>query len=169
MGHCRWWKWPERNERGLGRNMKPLKLIAFDREDLRIMSAYVQDAVLRVADLAHDPASGSFVLEMNRYVWEKKQGFFDRRGERRRSVLAVKRVTSVRSSGIDRAKGDDVLNLLAVSFHRGEEPAGAIELTFSGGAAIRLEVECIEVQLTDIGAAWETLARPDHDRDGGEG
>lgn len=149
--------------------MKPLKLIAFDKDDLRIVSAHIQDAVLRVADIAHDRRGGAFLLEMNRFVWEKKRGFFDRRGERRRSVLAIRRVTSVRSSGIDRTKGDDVLNLLAVSFHRGEEPAGAIELTFSGGAAIRVEVECIEVQLTDIGAAWETLSRPDHDRDDGEG
>lgn len=149
--------------------MKPLKLIAFDREDLRIVSAHVQDSVLRVADMTHDPRSGSFILEMNRYVWEKKRGFFDRRGERRRSVLAIKRVRSVQATGIDRSKGEDILNLLAVSFVRAEEPAGTIELTFSGGAAIRVAVECIEVQLTDIGAAWETLARPDHDGGDGEG
>ncbi|PHP65454.1 hypothetical protein CSC94_19040 [Zhengella mangrovi] len=143
--------------------MNPLRLIAFDSEDLRIVSAHVQDAVMRVADLVPDPRSRTFTLEMNRFVWEKRRGLFDRRGERRRSVLAIKRVTGVRSSGIDRSKGEDILNLLSVTFHRGEDPAGAIELTFSGGAAVRLEVECIEVQLTDIGAAWETLSRPDHD------
>lgn len=143
--------------------MEALKLLAFDSEDLRIVSAHVQDAVMKIADLKVAASSRSFSVEMNRFVWEKKRGFFDRTGERRRALLVIKRVLSVRSTGIDRAKAGDVLNLLAVTFHRGaEEPAGAIELTFSGSAAMRLEVECIEVQLTDVGAAWETQARPDH-------
>ncbi|MCB1381613.1 MAG: DUF2948 family protein [Notoacmeibacter sp.] len=144
--------------------MDALKLLAFDSEDLRVISAHVQDAVLKVSDLKAVPSSRSFSLEMNRFVWERRRGFFDKMSERRRALLVIRRVSSVRSTGIDRSKGEDVLNLLAVSFHKGQsEPSGAIELTFSGDVAMRLEVECIEVQLTDVGAAWETLARPDHD------
>ena len=143
--------------------MDALKLLAFDSEDLRVISAHVQDAVLKVSDLRAVASSHSFSVEMNRYVWERRRGFFDKKSERRRALLIIRRVTSVHSTGIDRSKGEDVLNLLAVSFHKGQsEPSGTIELTFSGNAAMRLEVECIEVQLTDVGAAWETLARPDH-------
>jgi hypothetical protein len=64
--------------------------------------------------------------------------------------------------GLDQARADDVLSLLAIRFVAGEAPAGTIELVFSGGIAIRLEVECIEARLTDTGAAWETLSRPAH-------
>ena len=144
--------------------MDALKLLAFDSEDLRVVSAHVQDAVMKISDLSSLPATRSFTLEMNRYVWERKRGFFNKKSERRRALLVIRRVKSIRSTGIDRSKPDDVLNLLTVSFHKGaEEPSGTVELTFSGEAAMRLEVECIEVQLTDVGAAWETLARPDHE------
>ncbi len=69
---------------------------------------------------------------------------------------------AARATGIDRQKPDEVLSLMAVQFTAGETPAGTIELTFSANAAIRLEVECIEAQMTDLGAAWETESLPRH-------
>jgi len=142
--------------------MDLLKLAALDEEDLKIISAHVQDAVLKVGDLVFRPREKRFVAGMNRFVWEKKQQFFNRSSERRRSVLHFDRVLSVQAAGIDREKPDDVLSLLALRFTPGEMPAGALELLFSGGATIRLEVECIEARLTDLGAAWETASRPTH-------
>ena len=69
-----------------------------------------------------------------------------------------------RAAGIDRNRPDDILSLLAIDFVPAEDsPAGVIELIFSGNAALRLDVECIEARLTDLGAAWETPSRPRHD------
>ncbi len=142
--------------------MNALKLVALDEQDLRIISAHVQDAVLKVGDLQMHARGRRFILEMNRFVWEKKRRFFRPVGERRRAVLHFERVRSVKAIGLNRSRPDDVLNLLAIIFEAGEAPSGTIVLTFSGGAALRLEVECIEAQLADLGAAWETPSRPSH-------
>ena len=141
-----------------------LKLAALDEEDLAILSAHVQDAVLKVADMVYLPKENRFVIAMNRFSWEKADG--KRRGyERRQAAMTFDRVLSVRTNRIRRNLGDAVLNLLAIDFDPSEPPAGAINLIFAGGGAVRLEVECIEARLADLGAAWATKAKPSHDRD----
>mgnify|MGYP000852555371 CR=1 FL=1 len=144
--------------------MDQLKLVALDEQDLEIVSAHVQDAVMKIGDLDFSPATKRFVLSMNRFAWESETGglFRRRNHQRRRSVLDFNRVLGVRASGIDRDKPEDVLSLLAIRFHEREAPAGAIELVFSGGGAIALHVECIEARLADLGGAWEAASRPAH-------
>jgi hypothetical protein len=142
--------------------MSELKLVALDEEDLKIISAHVQDAVLKVGDMTYDARRQHFVMAMNRFAWEVKPRWFRRRHERRRSLVHFARVSSVRSTGIDLGSKDEILSLLAIRFEQTEAPAGMIELAFSGGSTIRLEVECIEGRLTDLGAAWETDVRPAH-------
>jgi hypothetical protein len=142
--------------------MDALKLVALDDQDLSIVSAHVQDAVMKVGDLEYLPAGKRFVLPMNRFVWEAKSGLFRQHNERRQSVLHFDRVLGAKTSGISRGKPDDVLSLLAVSFLPLDAPAGIIELIFSGGGAIMLDVECIEARLVDLGGAWEAASRPFH-------
>ncbi|MDX8496381.1 DUF2948 family protein [Mesorhizobium sp. VK22B] len=142
--------------------MAALKLIALDDQDLSIVSAHVQDAVMRVSDLEYVPAAKRFVLTMNRFVWEAKSGFFSQHNERRQSVLHFDRVLGAKTSGIQRDKPAEVLSLLAVSFIAISKPAGIIELVFSGGGTIMLDVECIEARLADIGGSWEATSRPVH-------
>jgi hypothetical protein len=142
--------------------MSQLKLVALDEQDLEIVSAHVQDAVMKVGDLSYMPAEKRFVLAMNRFVWENKPRFLSRSHERRRTVLHFERVLSVRTVGFSLDKPDDVLSLLALRFEPGEAPGGAIELIFAADAAVRLEVEVIEARLADLGAAWETSSRPQH-------
>lgn len=139
--------------------MDGLKLLALDGEDLSVLSAHLQDAVLKTADLSWDARHRIFSLAANRFVWEKPgKGF-----ERRRALAAFKRVHAVRSIGVDRQDGDAVLSLLAVRFSpKDEGPEGTIELVMSGDASIALDVECIEVQLADTGGAWETTLKPRH-------
>ncbi|RCS25713.1 DUF2948 family protein [Phyllobacterium salinisoli] len=145
--------------------MEMLKLVALDDEDLQIISAHLQDAVLKVGDLDYLPREKRFVAVANRFVWERAAtGVFGKRTlERRRSVLHFDCVTMVKASGIDRSRKDDVLSLLAVRFLPGDMPAGVVEFIFSGNAAVRLDVECIETKLTDLGPAWEARAKPEHD------
>ena len=139
-----------------------LKLIALDDQYLSIVSAHVQDAVLKVSDLEFLPAAKRFLLTMNRFVWEAKSGLFRQHNERRQAVLHFDRVLGAKTSGIDRDKPAEVLSLLAISFIEISKPAGIVELIFSGGGAIMLDVECIEARLADIGGAWEATSRPIH-------
>lgn len=143
-----------------------LKLVAMDEDDLNVLSAHCQDAVLKPSDLVWLADEQRFALTMNRFAWEagRKGGLFSRSYERRRSVLHFERVASVRAFGIDRDADDQVLSLLALQFEPGEAPAGEVRIIFAGGSEMRLAVECIEAQLTDLGAAWETRSRPRHAR-----
>lgn len=137
----------------------PLKLIALDADDLSVMSAHLQDAVLKVADVAWLPAEKRFALAVRRFDWEGVP-----RGQHRRRLTALHfdRVLAVRSTGIDKQLPDRVLSLLAIGFSESDGPQGDVTLHFSDGAAIRLSVECIEAQMKDLGPVWEALAKPDH-------
>lgn len=140
-----------------------LKLAAIDEEDLAVVSAYVQDAVLKVGDMLYLPKERRFALAMNRFTWEKAEDGRRRDYERRRAALTFDRVMSVKSSSVDRARPDAVLELLAVSFAPSDAPAGHVTLFFAGGAAVQLAVEVIEARLADLGIAWATRAKPSHD------
>lgn len=142
--------------------MNQLKLVALDEQDLEIVSAHVQDAVVKVGDIEFQAPTKRFALAMNRFAWEAKTGFFRPKYERRRAIVHFDRVLSAKLHGISRTKTEEVLELLAIRFLPSEHPAGVIELLFSGDAAIRLEVECIEARLTDTGAAWQASSRPIH-------
>ena len=142
--------------------MDALKLVALDEEDLKIVSAHVQDAVMKVADLSYAAREKRFVIVMNRFAWEERGGFIKRNDQRRRSVLSFDREAGVRTSGIDRQQPDEVLSLLALRFEGDDLPAGTIELVFSADATMRLDVECIEARLADVGGTWQASSRPTH-------
>ena len=150
--------------------MTDLKLIALDAEDLSVLSAHLQDAVLKVGDMAYLAADRRFAAVANRFDWyaNLSQKGARRRPLRRRAALRFERVQSAKLMGIDTAVRDRVLSLLAIQFEPALAPAGLVTLHFAGGAAIRLEVECIEAELRDLGASWATRSTPDHGKDDGE-
>ena len=139
-----------------------LKLAAIDEEDLSVLSAFVQDAVLKVGDMAYLPNERRFGVAVNRFVWEKAEEGARRDFERRRAALTFDRVQGVRTSGIDRSESGKILELLAVRFDTTEAPGGKITLVFAGSAMVEIEVEVIEARLADLGAAWATRAKPNH-------
>jgi len=148
--------------------MNRLKLIAFDAEDLGIIAAHVQDAVLKVASLKYLVDEKRFILELNRFVWEKAVDDGQTDGfERRKTILHFERVYSVQALDLDQKNFDAVLNILTIRHETADEensPAKEIiEILFAGGATLRLSVECIEAQLTDLASSWETSSRPEHD------
>ncbi|WP_313526781.1 DUF2948 family protein [Shinella sp.] len=142
--------------------MDSLKLLALDAEDLAVVSAHLQDAVFKTDGLAFDARQHVFSVVVNRFVWENAAS----RGksfERRRAVVAFKRVNAVRSLGIDRKDTSAVFSLLAINFTpKGEGPEGTLDVVLSGNASVALDVECVEVQLADTGGAWETSLKPRH-------
>ncbi|MGE3643256.1 MAG: DUF2948 family protein [Beijerinckiaceae bacterium] len=142
-----------------------LHLLALDGEDLAVLSAHLQDAIVRVADMAMRPADRRFALIASRFDWNAATSGGALR--RRPSGVHFDHVQRVRLSGFTQDRSDLVLNLLGIVFHPGEEaPGGQIDLVFSAGAAIRLDVECIDAQLNDIGRGWRTRSRPEHDLPG---
>jgi len=141
--------------------MNPLKLIALDQDDIAIVSTHLQDAVVKVSDIVWLPAENRLVLGVNRFDWEAC-GCDDPCYKRRRTALRFDRVMALRCRNMDPKAKDAVLNLLAVEYNETDAPAGTITLIFSGGAALRLEVECLECELADLGPTWTAAARPEH-------
>lgn len=143
--------------------MDQLKLAALDEEDLQVLSAHLQDAVLTVADIRFLPKEQKAIFVVNRFVWDKEADKRSKQHERRRSALAFAQVTGMKAQHIDQNAKGAVLELLAVTFEKGEDPSGKVLLAFAGGASVELSVECIEAQLSDLGAAWSTPNLPQHD------
>lgn len=144
--------------------MSPLKLQALDQEDLRVLSAQCQDAVLHTTEFAYQPARRRFAFSCSRFDWATPgspaaaKPFL-----RRRAVVRFEHVARARFTGFDRAAGDGVLALLAIEFEPAEAPAGVVCLKFAAGAEVRLDVDCIEAELKDLDAAWTTAVKPVHD------
>ena len=136
-----------------------LKLIALDAEDLAIVSTHVQDAFVRRDEIIYQPERNRFALGAKRYDWS---AYVEGRKERVGAVLRFDRVLKVAQIGLADLKPEATLNLLAVSFAEGDPPSGIVTLTFSGGAAVRLEVECLEVELRDIGPRETVYMCPGH-------
>jgi hypothetical protein len=130
----------------------PLRLVAQDADDLKVISTLVQDAVLPVTEISHDPKRRRFALMLNRFRWEDRaEAEAGRRPyERVRSVLVVEDVLKVQSFGFDRTDKDLVLSLLSLDFAAGEDGTGRLTLTLAGDGAVALDVETLEVRLDDV-------------------
>ena len=141
--------------------MEPVKFIALDRDDLEVVSTHLQDALVRVADIMWRPQERRLIVSLSRFDWLSAEA---RRPELRRcqSALRFERVNSCKCRSVNPAGKDAVLNLLAVEFAETDPPAGTVTLIFSGGAALRLEVECLEAELLDLGPSWPAAERPVH-------
>ena len=134
---------------------KPLKLKAEDAEDLAILSAALQDAAVPVSDMRYFPDQRRFMMAVSRYRWESDRGSAG--GERITTAVIFDHVGRVRRRGVAQEDGDRILALLAM-----EMGDGVVDLLFSGGAAIRLEVEKLSCRLDDFGQPWPTIFRPAH-------
>ena len=143
--------------------MSQLKLIALDLEDLQIISAHLQDAIVRVDEMAYVAGENRFAAILRRFDWTNAQnGIY----QRRQSALRFEKVRSAQykniSPGVSQATP---LELLAIDYEPTDEVGGTITLVFSGDAGIRLEADCIEAELRDLGPVWKTNARPEHPED----
>lgn len=133
----------------------PLKLIALDADDLAVISTHVQDARVQPSDIIWRQGEKRLVVGMSRLDWEQT---LDGEAEPRRLIAALRfdRVLACKSRNIDLAAPDKVLDLVGIEFHPqdggDEEPSGSALLLFAQGGAIRLDVECLECQLTDLAA-----------------
>jgi hypothetical protein len=142
--------------------MELLRLIAFDKDDIEVVSTHLQDALVTVSDIHWQPALKRLVVGCARFCWETTQAP-NPDYHRRSTALRFDRVEKFKARGIDPAAKDRTLNLLAVEFEETDPPAGIITFIFSGGAALRLEIECLECELADLGPCWPTKVCPGHE------
>ena len=128
-----------------------LKLIALDADDLAVISTHIQDARVQTSDIIWRQGEKRLVVGMNRLDWEQTLA-----GETspRRLIAALRfdRVLACKSRNIDLAAPETVLELVGIEFHPGNAPSGSAVLLFSHGGALRLDLECLECELTDLGA-----------------
>jgi len=141
--------------------MDPLKLIALDGDDMDVVSAHLQDAIIRAADIHWRPNEKRVVVGLDRFDWEAASSEAPE-FRRRRAALRFERVLGCKCRNVDAHHKDGVLSLLAVAFSENDPPGGVVTLTFSGGAALRLQVECLEAELADLGPVWLTECCPTH-------
>jgi hypothetical protein len=139
-----------------------MRLAAADSEDLEILSARLQDAVGRLGDFAWVRQQHRFAAMLNRYRWEDAGS---KNGSRVRAGLHFDGVMNVQSQNIKMGAPDAVVALLAIKFVPTEDPGGIIELQLAGGGIIRLTVECISAELSDLTGPWAASGKPMHEGD----
>ncbi|MEN3930181.1 DUF2948 family protein [Microvirga sp. W0021] len=128
--------------------MDNLKLIALDADDLEVISAHLEDSLIRLGDMVYLPKEKKFVFTTQRMDWETSQP-----DDPHYNLTGVhfERVTAVRSRGLDLSNKDATLCLLAIVFNEKDKPSGTATLVFTRYVEIELEIECIEVQMKDLG------------------
>jgi len=139
--------------------MSGLKLLAQDEEDLKIISAHLQDAVMRVGDLAYLRKQRRFAAVVNRFCWECEER---ESGTRVRTGIHFDGVLRVQSSHVRQNDPEAIAELLAIDFTPEADGGGTIDLLLSGGGRIRLHVECIDAVLRDMTEPRPAVARPEH-------
>ncbi len=144
--------------------MELLKLVALDKDDLEVVSAHLQDAVVKVGEILWRPGEKRLVLGLDRFDWEAANGESPT-WQRRRAALRFDRVLSCQCKNVLSQDKDKLLDLLAVDFSENDPPAGTVTLLFAGGAVLRLQVECLEAEVVDLGPVWAAPSCPDHTTD----
>ena len=145
------------------KSLSGVKLVAEDREDLVALSSFVQDAILRVGDIAFLPNSRRLALTLNRFCWERPSERIGGREVYRRVTagLNVQSALAVKARGIDRSNPEGLLYVLSLRLED-HENQHVIEFTFAGGGTLRVEVETVDVSLVDLDGGWLTEAKPKH-------
>ena len=137
-----------------------LQLLAADAEDLKVLSAALQDAVCAIGDIRFEPGPRRLTIAFNRFRWEAGGA---KTAERVRSALQLGGVLEVQARRLRRDAPKAILSLLTVGFEPGEAPGGVITFAFAGDGELKVTVECIDAVLADLSRPWPTRRRPSHD------
>jgi len=140
-----------------------LKLIAKTEEDLKIVSAHLQDAIASISDIANLKKNKIFLMQLNRFMWEDVEKGVFRKNKRIRTVLKFENVINVTSKNINRGKKEVFLDFLTIETKQMLDEGYEINLIFSGDSMIKIITEVIEVTLDDQGSPWNTKAKPKHE------
>ena len=133
---------------------------ANSEEDLRVISAHLQDSITQVKNIAHLKKNRIFLIQFNRFMWEDIEKGVFRKNRRIQSVLKFDNILDVFSKNINQKKSDRFLDFLAIETKCLSDKSYQIKLNFAGGILIKLNAEIIECFLEDQGNSWETRNKP---------
>ena len=144
--------------------MKPknLKLIARTVEDLRVVSAHLQDAIVNINDIANLKKNKILLLQLNRFMWEDVEKGLLRKNKRIRTILKFENVIKVKSRNINLASKDKFLDFLTIETNQMTDNNYEMKILFAGDSILKVTAEVIEVTLDDQGEAWDTKNKPKH-------
>jgi|TARA_B110000971_G_scaffold214454_1_gene246547 hypothetical protein len=141
---------------------KNLKLIARTEEDLRIVSAYLQDSIASVSDIGNLKKNKILLMQLNRFMWEDVEKGVFRKNKRIRTILKFDNILEVRSKNINQSKKDKFLDFLAIESNQMPDNNYEMKIIFAGDSIIKIVAEVIEVILDDQGEPWDTKNKPKH-------
>lgn len=148
---------------------QPLRLIAQDAEDLKVLSTLIQDAVVQVGDVAWLRGRRRVAIFLSRFRWEDKARAekAGRAYERVRSALLVESVVAMRAAGVDPREKEQVLSILALRWEGAadpEDPSGILHVTLSGDGELAISVECLDLRLEDVTRPYAAISgkAPEH-------
>ena len=142
--------------------IKNLKLIARTTEDLGVLSAYLQDSIVDISNIANLGKNKIFLIELSRFMWEDVEKGVFRKNKRIRSILKFDNVLKVFSKNINQSKKDKFLDFLTIETIQMPDNNYEMKIVFAGDSMIKIISEVIEVTLDDQGQAWETKNKPKH-------
>ena len=144
--------------------MKPknLKLIARTVDDLRVVSAHLQDAIVNINDIANLKKNKILLLQLNRFMWEDVEKGLFRKNKRIRTILKFENVIKVKSRNINLAGKDKFLDFLTIETNQMTDNNYEMKILFAGDSILKVTAEVIEVTLDDQGEAWDTKNKPKH-------
>ena len=139
-----------------------LKLIARTTEDLRVISAHLQDSIVKTSDIANLKKNRIFLMQLNRFMWEDVEKGVFRKNKRIRTVLKFENILKVASKNVDQKKNDRFLDFLAIETTKMPDKNYEMNLIFSEDIVLKLVAEAIEVTLDDQGSPWDSKNKPEH-------
>ena len=142
--------------------VKNLKLIARTEEDLRVVSAHLQDSIASISDIANLKKNKIFLMQLNRFMWEDVERGVFRKNKRIKTVLKFENVLDVHSKNINQYTKDTFLDFLAIESKTMPDNNYEMKIIFSGDSIIKIVSEVVEVTLDDQGEAWDTKNKPKH-------
>ncbi len=140
-----------------------LKLIAKTEEEIKVLSAHLQDSIVKTSEIANLKKNRIFLMQLNRFMWEDVEKGVFRKNKRIRTVLKFENVLKVTSKNVNQKKNDRFLDFLAIETIKMPDKNYEMNLIFSGDTVIKVVVEAIELTLDDQGLPWESKNRPKHD------
>ena len=142
--------------------VKNLKLLATSNEDLRVIAAHLQDAIVSVQDIANLKKNRIFLIQLNRFMWEDVEKGVFRKNKRIRTFLKFENIIRVLSKNVNQNDKNRFLDFLAIESKLMPDKSYEIDLIFSGNSLIKIFVEVIEATLDDQGDPWESKTKPKH-------
>ena len=143
--------------------VKNLKLLATSDDDLRVIAAHLQDAIVSIKDIASLKKNRIFLIQLNRFMWEDVEKGVFRKNKRIRTILKFDNVTSVLAKNININDNKIFLDFLTIESNLLPDKSYEIKIIFSGDSVIKIKAEVIDVTLDDQGSSWEARIQPKHD------